>query len=100
MQGGFSGVLNLGSGKGVSVREIIEAAARVTGKPVPHRFSARREGDPAVVIADVRKANSVLNWHARNSGIDHIMATAWQWHAKERGWQHGAINTSTSGVYS
>lgn len=100
MQGGFSGVLNLGSGKGVSVREIIEAAARVTGRPVPHRFSARREGDPAVLIADVRKANSVLNWHARNSGIDHIMATAWQSHAKERGWQHGAINTSTSGIYS
>lgn len=87
MQGGFSGALNLGSGKGVSVREIIDAVARVTGKPVPHRFSARRAGDPAVLVADARKARSVLNWHARHSGIDHIMATAWKWHAKERGWR-------------
>lgn len=87
MQGGFSGALNLGSGKGVSVREIIDAVARVTGKPVPHRFSARRTGDPAVLVADARKARSVLNWHARHSGIDHIMATAWKWHAKERGWR-------------
>jgi UDP-arabinose 4-epimerase len=87
MQGGFSGALNLGSGKGVSVREIIDAVARVTGKPVPHSFSARRTGDPAVLVADARKARSVLNWHARHSGIDHIMATAWKWHAKERGWR-------------
>lgn len=95
MNGGFSGILNLGSGEGVSVREIINAAARVTGRPVPHRFSARREGDPAVLVADARKANSVLNWHARNSGIDHIMATAWQWHAKDRGWLKGNIQSST-----
>jgi UDP-arabinose 4-epimerase len=85
MDGGFAGVLNLGTGRGISVREVIDAAVHATGKSVPHRFSPRRPGDPAMLVADARKANSVLNWHASNSDIDHIMATAWNWYAKERG---------------
>lgn len=84
INGGFAGVLNLGTGRGISVREIIDAAARATGKPVPHRFSPRRPGDPAILVADASKANSVLNWQARSSGIDNIMSTAWNWYARER----------------
>lgn len=84
INGGFAGVLNLGTGRGISVREIIDAAARATGKPVPHRFSPRRPGDPAILVADASKAISVLNWQARSSGIDNIMSTAWNWYARER----------------
>ena len=84
MDGGPSGALNLGTGRGISVREIIDATARVTGKPVPHRMSPRRAGDPAVLVAATARANAVLDWKARYSDIDHIIATAWNWHVRER----------------
>lgn len=84
LDGGPSGALNLGTGRGISVMEIIQATARVTGKPVPHRISPRRPGDPAVLVAATGNANTVLNWQARHSDIDNIIATAWQWHMKER----------------
>ncbi len=84
MDGGASGALNLGTGRGISVKEIIDAAERVTGKPVPHRVSARRAGDPAVLVAATNKANAVLDWKARHSDIDNILATAWAWHRQER----------------
>lgn len=84
MDGGASGALNLGTGRGISVREIIDATARVTGKPVPHRIAPRRAGDPAVLVASTAKANAILDWKARNSDIDHIITTAWNWHRIER----------------
>ena len=85
MEGGNESALNLGTGRGISVRDIIEATERVTGRPVPHRISPRRPGDPAELVAAPGKANAVLNWHAAHSEIDHIIATAWAWHRKERG---------------
>ena len=84
LDGGFSGALNLGTGTGISVREIIEATERVTGKRVPYEVSPRRQGDPAVLVAATGRAAAVLNWQARHSDIDHIIATAWAWHQKER----------------
>ncbi|MCX7351410.1 MAG: UDP-glucose 4-epimerase GalE, partial [Alphaproteobacteria bacterium] len=84
MNGGVSGALNLGTGRGISVREIIEATARVTGKPVPHHFAPRRAGDPAILVAATAKANAILDWKARHSDIDQIIATAWNWHQMER----------------
>ena len=84
LDGGKSGALNLGTGQGTSVREIIAATEQVTGKIVPHRVSPRRQGDPAVLVAAPGRAAAVLNWQARHSSIDHIIATAWTWHQKER----------------
>lgn len=84
MDNGASGALNLGTGRGISVREIIDATARVTGKPVPHRIAPRRPGDPAALVAATAKANAILDWKARHSDIDNIISTAWKWHQMER----------------
>lgn len=84
LAGGASDAFNLGTGRGVSVREIISAAARVTGKAVPHRASQRRDGDPAILVADAAKVRRVLDWTAGNSDIMNILETAWAWHRKDR----------------
>ena len=84
MDGGKSDAVNLGTGRGTSVKDILDAAARVTGKPVPHRMSPRRAGDPAELVAAVGKARSLLNWQAGNSDIDQVLSSAWNWHVKDR----------------
>jgi UDP-arabinose 4-epimerase len=83
--GGASDALNLGTGHGVSVREVLEAVRRITGKNVPQRMALRRPGDPAVLIADASRAGTILGWTAKQSDIDTIVRTAWSWHRKERG---------------
>ncbi len=83
--GGGSDACNLGTGRGVSVREVLDAVARVAGKPVPHRLAPRRAGDPAVLVADAGRARTVLGWTAGHSDIDTIIRTAWAWHRQERG---------------
>jgi UDP-arabinose 4-epimerase len=75
---GFA-ALNLGTGQGTSVREIIEAAERVTGRSIPVTMAARREGDPAALVADPSAANEALGWTARHSDLDTIISTAWNW---------------------
>jgi UDP-glucose-4-epimerase GalE len=77
--GGASGAFNLGTGKGTSVREIKDAVERVTGKPVPVVESPRRAGDPAVLVAKVDRAASVLNWRAERTDLDSIVRDAWSW---------------------
>ena len=84
MDGGASGALNLGTGRGISVREIIDATERVTGWTVPHQIAPRRAGDPAVLVAATAKANAILDWKARHSDIDDIISTAWAWRRAER----------------
>ena len=84
MDGGASGALNLGTGRGISVREIIDATARVTGKRVPYKIGPRRAGDPAALVAATAKANAILDWKARYSDIHTIISTAWNWHQMER----------------
>ena len=74
--------LNLGTGTGFSVREVIAATERVTGRKVPHRETARRAGDPAMLVADARRAREALGWTPRLSGLDDILATAWAWHRR------------------
>ncbi len=74
--------LNLGTGRGFSVREVIAAAERVTGRPVAQRESPRRAGDPAMLVADARRAREVLGWIPRFSGLDDILSTAWAWHRR------------------
>ncbi len=83
--GGPSAAYNVGTGKGYSVREIIEAAARMTGRDVPHVGSARRPGDPPELVASAEKIKADLGWSPRHSEIDEILTTAWNWHKKLRG---------------
>ena len=83
--GGATRVYNLGTGSGVSVREILDAIERVTGRAVPHRFGPRRPGDPPALVSDPSRAQAELGWQARMSDIDTIIATAWAWHQRPRG---------------
>lgn len=73
---------NLGSGKGYSVREIIEAARRVTGHAIPADVHPRRAGDPDSLVAASDKAEKVLGWKRQYDTIDSIVATAWNFHTK------------------
>lgn len=82
LDGGNSMALNLGTGHGISNREVLDAIARVTGNPVPHTVGERRPGDPAELVADPSLAEKTLGWKARNSDIDTIVETAWRWHRR------------------
>jgi UDP-glucose 4-epimerase len=77
--------LNLGTGRGYSVREVIDACRRVTGRPIPERIAARRPGDPPELVADSTKARKVLDWKPKYNDIDAIVATAWRWHSTHPG---------------
>ena len=78
--GGDSVALNLGTGKGYSVREVISAVERVSGGSVPAKRSPRRAGDPAELVADAAGANRLLGWVPEHSSLDNIVKTAWEWH--------------------
>jgi UDP-glucose 4-epimerase len=75
-------ILNLGNGRGFSVREVIESARRVTGRPIPAELHARRPGDPAVLVASSEEAIRELGWKPRYTQLDDIIRTAWVWHQK------------------
>ncbi|QNR20030.1 UDP-glucose 4-epimerase GalE [Exiguobacterium sp. Helios] len=79
-QGNTSDVFNLGSSRGFSVREIIEAARRVTGHAIPEQVVARRAGDPSTLIAGSDKAKTILGWTPSRTEIDTIIQDAWRWH--------------------
>ena len=76
-----SAAFNLGNGQGFSNREIIEAARRVTGHPIPVREEGRRPGDPATLIASSKKAMEVLGWRPKYTNVEDIIASAWKWHS-------------------
>jgi UDP-glucose 4-epimerase len=73
--------LNLGTGRGYSVREVIDACRRAAGHAIPTVIGPRRAGDPPELIADASQARSVLQWAPRYTSIDDIVATAWRWHS-------------------
>jgi UDP-glucose-4-epimerase GalE len=75
-----STVLNLGTGRGTSVRQVIEAVGAVAGKPVPTVEADRRAGDPAAIWADPERAAEVLGWRAEHD-LATIVESAWRWHA-------------------
>lgn len=75
-------IFNLGNGKGFSVREVIEAARKVTGHSIPAVEVPRRPGDPAVLIASSEKAKAELGWKPRFVDLEDIIASAWKWHQK------------------
>ncbi len=76
--GGNSLALNLGTGRGHSVLEVIQAAEPVTGRPVRRKIGPRRPGDPPILVADPAKAQSVLGWTAKRNLAD-IVSSAWAW---------------------
>jgi len=70
--------VNLGTGQGVSVKQLVDAFARVNGVPIAHRYVARRAGDIAECFADPTQAQELLNWKAQ-LGLDRMCADAWRW---------------------
>ena len=76
--GNDSFAVNLGTGTGASVREVISAVEKATGKRVPHKIVPRRPGDPPALVANPAKAQKLLNWKATR-GLDNIVGTAWNW---------------------
>ncbi len=72
--------LNLGTGHGTSVREIINACRKVTGHPIPEEMGPRREGDPSELVADACLAKEVLGWEPKYTDVQSIVETAWRWH--------------------
>ncbi|HUI40522.1 MAG TPA: UDP-glucose 4-epimerase GalE [Terriglobia bacterium] len=82
--GGASTALNLGTGEGHSVREVISAVGLRCEGRVPVREGPRRPGDPPVLVAEVSKAEQVLAWKAEFAGLEAIVGTAWKWHAARK----------------
>jgi UDP-glucose-4-epimerase GalE len=80
LQPGAGLKLNLGTGRGHSVREVIDACRRVTGHAIPEVVQPRRAGDPPELVADSTAARQTLGWSPRYEGIEQIVATAWKWH--------------------
>ncbi len=76
--GGESMELNLGTGRGHSVEEVIRAAEEITGREIPRRHGPRRPGDPPVLVADPARAAKVLGWKPKR-GLREIISTAWNW---------------------
>jgi UDP-glucose 4-epimerase len=77
LAGGPGGHFNAGTGHGFTVLEVIRAAERVTGRPVPFQFGPRREGDPPALVADSSRLQQTLNWRPRITALDDIIASAW-----------------------
>ena len=79
-RGGETTVVNLGTGLGSSVLEVLAAAERVIGRPVPHELAPRRPGDPVALYSDTARSRDVLGWSSRYD-LDDILASAWAWHS-------------------
>jgi UDP-glucose 4-epimerase len=78
--GGKSDIFNLGSNQGFSVKEMIDAARKVTGKEIPEKTGERRAGDPSTLVASSQKASSILGWKPTRTSVEKIIQDAWNWH--------------------
>jgi UDP-arabinose 4-epimerase len=85
LDGGESIKLNLGTGQGHSVLEVIAAVEDMAGAPLPAREAPRRAGDPPVLIAAATRAESTLGWRPRHSTLPSIVESAWRWHERHHG---------------
>jgi UDP-glucose 4-epimerase len=85
LKGGESTVFNLGNGSGFSVREVINAAVRVTGKTIAVKEVERRPGDPPALVGSSDRARTILGWDPQYADIDTILTHAWAWHQKRHG---------------
>lgn len=88
--GGTSTAYNLGNGAGFSVQRVIDAARRVTGRPIRTVYAGRRPGDAAVLVADSTRARQELQWTPEYPEIETILAHAWQWETKSHAIAHPA----------
>ncbi len=79
-KGGASDIFNLGNGQGFSVKEMIAAAEKATGRSIKVEIGARRAGDPAKLIASSEKARTVLGWKPQFTDVEQVIGTAWKWH--------------------
>jgi UDP-glucose 4-epimerase len=77
LNGGGSNVFNVGTGYGHSVKEVLAAVEKVTGKPVPYAIGPRREGDPPSLVADSQKLQTTLGWQPKRAELDRIVSDAW-----------------------
>ncbi|WP_067258564.1 UDP-glucose 4-epimerase GalE [Methanobrevibacter cuticularis] len=77
-----SNIFNLGNGNGFSVKEVIAACEKVTGHKIKKELAEKREGDPAILIADSKKAIETLKWEPKFTDLNKIVETAWKWHKK------------------
>ena len=82
LEGGPSTALNLGTGRGHSVKQIVAAVERLSGRAVPVKEGPRRTGDPSILVADASEAFKVLAWTPKHCALDDIIATALNWHRK------------------
>ena len=90
LDGNSAVAVNLGTGTGRSVREVVEAARRVTGRAVPTIERPRRPGDPPELVAAVGRAATLLGWRASHSSLEEILRSAWRWHqAHPQGYRGG-----------
>ena len=89
--GGETTAVNVGTGVGSSVREVLETIAAVAGRPVPHRIVARRQGDPVSTFSDTRYAEQLLGWHAER-GLKEIVESAYRWHVTQLERAHAATS--------
>lgn len=81
LRGGESSeFINLGNGSGYSVKEVIETARQVTGKPIEAIVGPRRAGDPSRLVADAAKARGLLGWDPKFPDLESIIESAWAWH--------------------
>jgi len=87
--------LNIGTGVGQSVRQVIGCAERICGRPVPVVAGPRRPGDPAILVASADRARALLGWTARHSALDTILSSAWRWHSA-RAADHTAARETTA----
>jgi UDP-glucose-4-epimerase GalE len=77
--------LNLGSGSGFSVREVLDAASAVVGRPVPHVVGPRRPGDPPVLVASIALARELLGWSPQRGSLAEMIGSAWAWRRRHPG---------------
>ena len=80
LDGGQSIAVNLASGQGASVREVVDKASAVTGVAIDARDSPRRPGDPSILVAEATRARELLGWSAERSDLSSIIQDAWRWH--------------------
>jgi UDP-glucose 4-epimerase len=80
LDGGETIAVNLASGQGASVREVIDSACAVTGAKIDARQSPRRPGDPPILVAEANRARELLGWAAERSDLATIITDAWRWH--------------------
>ena len=97
--GGPSLAVNLGTGTGYSVLEVIETARAVTGHPIPHRVVARREGDPPELVSGGTLARELLGWTPRRAALRDIIGDAWRFHRRHpRGYEQAGPASAAPGA--